>query len=137
MARTDRGAVPGGVAVVSVLATIVGIIQLVGGLLIIIFNGDVHGLSDGEAVIFGIVTCVVGLIYLWVGSGLRRLNPSALFVGLVVSAFRLAYDVVWLIAFGVDGIGFTGVITLVVNALIFAALWSGRGAFDGSRTRAA
>jgi hypothetical protein len=130
MARADRGAVPGGVAVVAVLAIIVGIVELIGGLLFILYNGDVNGVSSGEAVIFGIVTLVVGLIYLWVGNGLRRLNPSALFVGLFVSGFRLAYDVVWLIIFGIDGIGFTGVITLVINALVFAALWSGRGAFD-------
>jgi hypothetical protein len=137
MARAERGHVPGGVAIVSVLATIVGILQVIGGLLIIIFSGDVDGMSSGEAIVFGIVTLIVGLIYLWVGSGLRRLDPSALFVGLFVSGFRLAYDVVWLIIFGIDGIGFTGIITLAINALIFGALWSGRGAFDGARTRAA
>jgi hypothetical protein len=137
MARADRGAVPGGVAVVAVLAIIVGIVEVIGGALIIVFNSDVSGMSSGEAVVFGIVTLVVGLIYLWVGNGLRRLNPAALFVGLFVSGFRLAYDVVWLIAFGVDGIGFTGIITLVFNALVFAALWSGRGAFDDSARRTA
>jgi hypothetical protein len=137
MDRAARGAVPGGVAIVSWLASIVGFFQIIGGLLMIIFNTHVHGLSDGQAIIYGIVTVVVGLIYLWVGSGLRRLSPSALFVGLFVSGFRLAYDVVWLIAFGVDGIGFTGIIAVIFNALVFAALWSGRGAFDGSRVRTA
>ena len=137
MARAGRDAVPGGVAVVAILAIIVGIVEVIGGLLIVIFNQDVSGMSSGEAVIFGIVTIVVGLVYLWVGTGLRRLNEGALFVGLIVSGFRLAYDVVWLIIFGVDGIGFSGVITLVINALVFAALWSGRGAFNGSAPRAA
>ncbi|MFN8203502.1 MAG: hypothetical protein U0S48_13105 [Solirubrobacteraceae bacterium] len=137
MAKAGRDAVPGGVAVVAILAIIVGIVEVIGGLLIVIFNQDVSGMSSGEAVIFGIVTIVVGLVYLWVGNGLRRLNEGALFVGLIVSGFRLAYDVVWLIIFGVDGIGFSGVITLVINALVFAALWSGRGAFNGSTPRTA
>ena len=120
-------------AVVGTLALIVGVLQLLGGLVLLIFNGDVDGYSSGEAVIFGIVTLVIGVIYIWVGRGLIALNPSALFVGLVVSGARLIYDVVWLIAVGFGGIGFVGVITLVFNLLVFGALMSGRSAFGPRR----
>jgi hypothetical protein len=130
MAARSGTDVPGGVSVVAILAIIVGAFELVGGVIILIFNGDVHGYSSGAAVVFGIVTLLVGLIYIWVGRGLQRLNPSALFVGLFVSALRLVYDVVWLIAYGLDGIGITGLIALVFNALVFGALWSGRRAFE-------
>ena len=130
-ARSERGT-PGGVAIVGVLAIIVGIIQVAGGLILVIFNGDVHGYSSGTAVVFGIVTVVVGLIYLWVGRGLIALNPTALFIGLVVSGARVAFDVVWLIVYGLDGIGISGIATLIFNVLIFGALMSGRRAFESN-----
>lgn len=130
MASRSGTDVPGGVAVVAVLAIIIGVIQIIGGVLMLIFNGDVDGYSSGQAVIYGILTLVVGLIYLWVGRGLLRLDGSALFVGLFVSGVRLIFDIIWLIVVGLDGIGFAGLITLVINAIVFAALWSGRGAFD-------
>src|SRR3954452_22059172 len=130
MAANSQRGTPAGVAIVAVLAMIVGVIQCLGGLAMIIFNGHVHGYSHTDAVVFGLVTLLVGAIYLWVGRGLLRGNPTALFVGLLVSGIRLAYDVVWLIALGADGIGFTGIITLVFNLAIFAALWAGRDAFQ-------
>lgn len=129
MAAQPRRTVPGGVAFVAILALAIGVVEVIGGLIMLIFNSDVDGYSATGAVVFGIVTLIVGAIYVWVGRGLLRLNPTALFIGLFVSGLRLVYDVVWLIIFGIDGIGFTGIITLVINAAVFAALWSGRGAF--------
>lgn len=130
MAADSRRGTPAGVAIVAVLAMIVGVIQILGGIAMIIFNGSVHGYSHADAVVFGLVTLLVGAIYVWVGRGLLRRNPTALFVGLLVSGIRLAYDVVWLIAFGADGVGLTGVITLVFNLAVFVALWTGRDAFQ-------
>ena len=131
-AEPRRRGTPGGVAIVGVLAMIVGVIQILGGIAMVVFNGHVHGYSHADAVVFGLVTLLVGVIYVWVGRGLLKLNPTALFIGLVVSGIRLAYDVVWLIAFGADGIGFTGIITLAFNLAIFIALWTGRSAFETS-----
>lgn len=119
-------------AIVAVLALIIGVIQVIAGLLLLIFNGDVDGWSSGEAVVFGIVTLVVGLIYLWVGRGLQKRNAGALFVGLFVSGLRTAYDLIWLLVVGLTGIGFSGLIGLIVNALVFVALWSGRNAFSNA-----
>jgi hypothetical protein len=129
MSAQDRPAAPGGVSIVAVLAIAIGIIQLLGGLLLIIFNGDVDGWSSGEAVFVGIVMLISGAIYFWVGRGLLKLNPTALMIGLFVSGLRILFDVILIIAIGIAGIGFSGVINIIINVLVFGALWSGRRAF--------
>lgn len=129
MAAQERQGTPGGVAFVAVFAIVVGVFQLAAGALLLIFNDDVDGYSSGEAVIYGLVTLLVGVAYIAVGRGLLRLNPTALFVGLLFSGLRLVYDIVWVIAVGLDGIGFTGLIAAAVNLLVFLALLSGRRAF--------
>jgi hypothetical protein len=121
--------VPGGVTVVAMLAIVVGIVELVAGVVLIVFSGDVSGYSTTSAVVFGIVTVLVGAVYLWVGRGLLRLDPAAWMVGLFISGLRAVYDVVWLLVLGLDGIGITTLIALVINLLVFVALWSGRAAF--------
>ena len=121
--------VPGGVTVVAMLAMVVGIVELFAGIVMIVFSGDVHGYSATSAIVFGILTFLVGAIYLWVGRGLLRLDPSAWMVGVFISGFRAIYDLVWLLVLGLDGIGVTSLIALVINLLVFAALWSGRAAF--------
>jgi hypothetical protein len=129
MASQQGGGVPGGVSVVAMLAIVVGIVELLAGAVMIVFSGDVSGYSTTAAIVFGIVTLLVGVIYLWVGRGLLKLDPAAWMVGLFVAGFRATYDVIWLIVLGLDGIGVTTLIALVVNLLVFAALWSGRNAF--------
>jgi hypothetical protein len=121
--------VPGGVTVVAMLAIVVGIVELFAGIVMVIFSDDVSGYSTTSAIVFGILTFVVGAIYLWVGRGLLKLDPGAWMVGLFISGLRAVYDVVWLIVLGLDGIGITTLIALVINLLVFAALWSGRAAF--------
>jgi hypothetical protein len=121
--------VPGGVTVVAVLAIVIGIVELVAGIVMVIVSGDVHGYSTGSAIVFGIVTFLVGAIYIWVGRGLLRLDPAAWMVGIFISGFRAIYDLVWLLVLGLDGIGITTLIALIANLLVFAALWSGRTAF--------
>lgn len=130
MASQQDGRVPGGVGIVAVLAIAIGIVQLIAGVLLIIFSGDVDGYSTTAAVVFGIITLLVGLIYVWVGRGLLNLDPAAWLVGVFVSGFRVAYDLIWLIVLGLDGIGITTLIALIINLLVFAALWSGRSAFN-------
>lgn len=129
MTEQTRPAVPGGVAVVGLLAIVVGIVQLVAGVVLLIFNGSVSGYSSGEAVVLAIVLLVAGAIYVWVGRGLLRGNRIAFMIGLVVTAFRAAYDITYLLFTGLDGVGFAELIGLVVNLLILAALLSGREAF--------
>ncbi len=133
MAGQQRGAapedVPGGVTVVAMLAMVIGIVELFAGVALIIFSGEVSGYSTTAAIVFGIITLLVGAIYVWVGRGLLKLDPAAWMVGLFVSGLRATYDVVWLIVLGIDGIGVTTLIALIVNLLVFAALWSGRAAF--------
>ncbi len=124
--------VPGGVTVVAMLAMVVGIVELIAGIVLVIFSGSVHGYSTGSAIVFGIVTALVGAIYIWVGRGLLRLDTGAWFVGAFVSGFRAVYDLIWLLVLGLDGIGITTLIALIVNVLVFAALWAGRSAFGAA-----
>jgi hypothetical protein len=121
--------VPGGVTVVAMLAMVIGVVELIAGVVLVIASGDVHGYSTTSAIVFGIVTFVVGAIYVWVGRGLLKLDPAAWMVGVFISGFRAIYDLVWLLVLGLDGIGVTTLIALIVNLLVFAALWSGRAAF--------
>jgi hypothetical protein len=129
MSAQSRPAVSGGVSVVGVLAIAVGILQLLAGLVFVIFNPSIDGYSSGEAIVEGIVMLIAGAVYVWVGRGLLNGNRFAWTIGVLVMTFRVAYDVVYLLLTGLDGIGFAGLISLVVNALILAALYSGRGAF--------
>ena len=69
--------VPGGVTVVAMLAMVVGIVELIAGVVLVVASGDVHGYSTTSAIVFGIVTFLVGAIYVWVGRGLLKLDPAA------------------------------------------------------------
>jgi hypothetical protein len=129
MASQQGGDVPGSVTVVAMLAIVVGIVELFAGVVILVVSGDVDGYSTTAAIVFGILTLLVGLAYVWVGRGLLKLDPAAWMVGVFVSGFRVVYDVVWLLVLGLDGIGVTTLIALAINLLVFAALWSGRAAF--------
>jgi hypothetical protein len=130
MSAQPRPAVPGGPSVVGVLAIAVGILQLLAGLVFIIWNPSIDGYSSGEAVLEGIVLLIAGAIYVWVGRGLLRGNRLAYLIGVLVMAFRVAYDVAYLLFTGLDGVGFAGLISLIINVLILAALYSGRQAFS-------
>lgn len=127
----DEDAPPGSVTVVAALAILVGIVEMCAGVVLIILSGSgsVHGYSSASAIAFGIVTVLVGAVYAWVGSGLLKLDTTAWTVGLFISGFRMVYDFVWLLVLGIDGIGITSLIALVVNLLVFVALWSSRSAF--------
>jgi drug/metabolite transporter (DMT)-like permease len=129
MATNAGQDVPASVKVIGFLAIIVGIVQIIGGVLMIVFNGDVNGYSSGAAVVFGIITLLVGAIYVWAGRGLINDDPAALLFCLLISGFKMVYDFIWLIALGIDGIGIGSLIALLINILVFALLWRARGAF--------
>ncbi len=125
----DEDAPPGGVTVVAALAILIGIVEMCGGVVLIILSGSAHGYSTAGVIAFGIVTLLVGAIYAWVGSGLLKLDLTAWTVGLFISGFRAIYDLVWLLVQGIDGIGIVSLIALVMNLMVFIVLWSSRSAF--------
>jgi hypothetical protein len=132
MDSQPRSEAPSGVTMVAFFAFIVGAVQLIAGIVMLIARDDVNGYSSGQALSVGIALLIVGVIYLIVGRGLMNLSPWALFVGLFFSGLKAVWDVIALISFGVDGVGFGVLISLAINLIVFAALWSGRDAFaDG------
>lgn len=129
MASQPRSETPSGVTMVAFFAFIVGAVQLIAGIVMLIARDDVNGYSSGQAFAVGIALLIVGVIYLIVGRGLMQLSSWALFVGLFFSGLKAVWDVVAIVAFGLDGLGFSVLISLAINLIIFAALWSGRDAF--------
>lgn len=125
----DEDAPPGGVTVVAALAILIGIVQMCGGVVLVILSGSVHGYSTASAIAFGIVTLLVGAVYAWVGSGLLKLDTTAWTVGLFISGFRAIYDLVWLLVLGLDGIGIASLIALILNLMVFVVLWASRASF--------
>jgi hypothetical protein len=70
----DEDAPPGGVTVVAALTIVAGIVEMCAGVVPIVLSGSVHGYSTASAVVFGIVSVLVGAICAWVGSGLQKLT---------------------------------------------------------------
>jgi uncharacterized membrane protein len=129
----QRNAVPGGVRVVAILATVIGALQLIFGVLLIALRDDVSGYSSDQALGYGIALLITGAIYLIVALGLTRLKAWALFVGLFFSGLKAVFDIVALIGFGIDGLGFSALVSVAINLCVFWLLWSGREAFgDGA-----
>jgi hypothetical protein len=126
---TQHSSAPGGVRLVATLAVIVGALQLVAGIVVLAARDDLDGYTSSQALSVGIALLIVGAIYLLVARGLFNLSSWALFVGLVFSGLKAAFDLVALVGFGVDGLGFGAPISLVINLCVFALLWSGREAF--------
>lgn len=136
MATNAGSDVPASVKVIGFLAILIGLVQIVGGVVLIVLNGEVDGYSSGAAIVFGVISLVVGAIYIWAGRGLFADDPQALVFCLFVCAFKIVYDLVWLITLGLDGIGISTLIALLINLLVFSLLWRARGAFgieDGPR----
>jgi hypothetical protein len=136
MASQPRSEAPSGVTMVAFFAFIVGAVQLIAGIVMLIARDDVNGYTSGQALAVGISLLIVGGIYLIVGRGLLNLSSWALFVGLFFSGLKAVWDVIALFGFGIDGLGFGVLISLAINLIIFAALWSGRDAFAGGPTPA-
>jgi hypothetical protein len=127
---SQHTSVPSGVRLVGILALIVGVVQAVAGIVMLAARDDVDGYTSSQALAVGLALVVVGGVYLLVARGLLNLTPWALLVGLLFSGFKAAFDLVALIGFGIDGLGFSALISLVINVCVFAMLWSGRSAFD-------
>jgi hypothetical protein len=127
---SQHSSAPGGVRLVALLAVIVGTLSVIAGIVMLAARDDIDGYTSSQALAAGIALVIVGGIYLLVARGLFNLSPWALFVGLLFSGMKAAFDFVALIGFGVDGLGFSALVSLAINICVFALLWSGRSAFD-------
>jgi hypothetical protein len=80
---------PGGVTVVSILAWISGVLQVIGGVLILIAGAELAALA-----LVAWVTIILGLITIFVGIGLWRGNSVARIIATVVFVLNLVNAVV-------------------------------------------
>jgi hypothetical protein len=134
MAGGTTRVVPGTVRGVALIAIAVGLLEIVGGIVLLVVSSSTGTASTASVVTFGIVVIVVGAVHVAVGRGLLALNLTALLFGMLATGLKAIFDAIWLILLGTDGVGFAGPLSLVVSALMFAALWNGRGAFPQELT---
>ncbi len=80
---------PGGVTVVSILAWISGVLQVIGGALVLIAGAEVAGLA-----VIAWVTILLGLITIFVGIGLWRGNSLARIIATVVFVLNLVSAII-------------------------------------------
>lgn len=113
--------------IVGWLTVISGILQVLVGVLLLAFKGDVlretSDYTSDELTTYAIAAIVIGAIYWLVGRGLLRLSGIALGLGLVVSTLALAGNIVFLFSNGSDHTGV--VVSLIVNVVVFVACLSG------------
>ena len=117
--------------VVGWITLLVGLLEVVGGILVLIFKDDMvreSSFTGDELTAFAIVAIIVGLIYFFVGRGMLRLNAFALGLGLVVSALALGANLIYLLAGDSHGSLIGGII---VNAIVLIACISGFRARPG------
>jgi hypothetical protein len=134
MAEGTTRQVPGTVRGVALIAIAVGVIEVVGGVLLVALSPSTGTASTASVVAFGVAAVVVGAVHVAVGRGLLALSLTALIFGMLATGMKAIFDAIWLILLGADGVGFAGPLSLVVSALMFAALWNGRGAFPQELT---
>jgi hypothetical protein len=137
MAGGSSTHVPQTVRTVAWIAIVVGAVEAVAGILLIALAPSVGTASTASVVAFGAAAVVVGAVHVLVGRGLLDRNLTALLVGMLATGMKAIFDAIWLILLGAEGVGFAGPLSLVVNALMFAALWNGRVAFPDELGRRA
>jgi hypothetical protein len=78
---------PGGVTVVSILAWISGVLQVIGGVLVLIAGAEIAALAVVAwiTILLGLVTIFVG-VGLWRGNSLARIIATVVFVLNLISA---------------------------------------------------
>jgi hypothetical protein len=74
MATRERNEMPAGVAMVAYFAIIVGIVQLVVGVVLLFARDDLSGYTSSQALMYAIALLIVGMVYLAVGRGLMKLQ---------------------------------------------------------------
>lgn len=109
------------------LTVISGALQMIAGVLLLIFRDDVlqetSQYTEGELTGYAVAAVVVGAIYWLVGRGMLRLSGFALGLGLLVSALALAGNIAFLVSN--DGDHGSIVAGLIINAVVFIACISG------------
>jgi hypothetical protein len=126
--RTTRQ-LSGPVRAVALIAIAVGLVEIVGGIVLLVVSSSTGTASTASVVAFDVAGIVVGAIHVLVGRGLLALNLTALLFGMLATGMKAIFDAIWLILLGADGVGFAGPLSLVISALMFAALWNGRSSF--------
>lgn len=109
------------------LTVISGALQMLAGVLLLIFRDDVlretSQYTEGELTGYAIAAVVVGAIYWLVGRGFLRLSGFALGIGLVVSALAVAGNIVFLLSN--DANHGSVIVGLAINVIVFIACLSG------------
>jgi hypothetical protein len=122
--QPQRGGLPSGVNVASILFFVVGGLSVLGGLILLLASTFT---TAGHTI--GAVALIVGLVEIWVGVALRQLKQWARLVGLVLACLGAILQLIGLIAGG-----YTGVVGLVLNVVIIYMLMrpDSRQAFETS-----
>ena len=113
-------------SIVGWITVISGILQMIGGIVLLVANDDVvreTAFTADEVTGFGIGALVVGFIYLLVGRGMLNLNGFALGLGVFVSVLGIIGNLIYLL--GEDGSHGSFIVSLILNVIVLVACLSG------------
>ena len=120
---------PGSVTVVVVLTIISGILTLLGALFLLLLGGAASLASNvtGVAVlIFGILYLIFGIITIAVGVGLRNGSRFARILVTILMVIDIIGGIANLIWFRNNQTLTSGIITIIVSAVVLALLYNRR-----------
>lgn len=120
--RPDRR--PGVVTAVGVLMLIRGVFSILGGVLALTGGGYLVGYAGGVLIVFGFLFIGLGIVQVWAGAGILRLDERARMVGFVIAIASAVLTVLSLA--GASG---SSVVGLVIDGFIIWALYTNRGLF--------
>jgi len=124
---TSTASRPGGVTFIATLCAVFGVLELVAGVLALVFLPAIveQGPMDSASVLWSAVALILlGIAYLLVSGGLYRGRELARAVVLLVS-FVHAMNGLWLAFSGQLTIG---LVTIAVALMVAALLFTGQGA---------
>ncbi len=113
---------PLGVTVLAVLAGIIGALGLFGGLVAVRYSGAAEALAGGQAgvgsivALAGLLTIVLGILYLAFAVGAWRLRPWAWWLGMLAAVAGIVLVVVDISAGSQDTVG--AVVDVAIGAAI-------------------
>ena len=120
---------PGSVTVVVVLTIISGILTMLGALFLLLLGGAVGlGSNVGGAaiVVFGILYLIFGIITIAVGVGLRNGSRFARILVTILMVIDILGGIANLIWFRNNQTLTSGIITIIVSAVVLALLYNRR-----------
>jgi len=106
---------------------VVGVLAMIAGLIVFLASRDATTVPDidpSRARVFGIVSLVIGALYLVLGAAVRRGSRGAIWAGLVLVGLNLAQSVIAVTQANDAGVQpGTYVVGLVINVLLLVLLW--------------